>query len=624
MLMAGQHLYEFGTFRLDASERQLSRQDQIVSLTPKAVEALIYLVERRGHTVGKDELIQAIWPETFVEDGSLTQVIWMLRKTLGDTAEGQEIIATIPKRGYRFVAEVREVVPEAEREPPAVLPAAGSARRSRSIFVALSAIGILSAVVLVGLRQFSMLRAKANRRVMLAVLPVQNLSGDAGREYISDGLTEELISQLGNTNPARMGVIARTSSMAYKGTAQRVDQIAKELGVDYVLEASLRQSGDRLRITAQLIRASDQTHLWARDYDRAAGDVVALQNEVAQAVAQQIQVSLIPEEQMRRAAAAPVTPEAYDAYLKGRFFWNKRTPEDMNTAAAFFRQAIHSDPKYAHGYVGLADTYLFQVLWDQLSPSEGVPLARAAAEKSLELDDRLAEAHTTLASIKDEFDWDWRGSEAEYQRALELNPNYATAHHWYAELLAEMGRFEEATAEIKKAQLTDPLSAVIATTLGEMNCRRGHCDKAVEQYGGVLRMYPGFPQAQYLLAEAYARMGMYEKAVAEIDRAEQGAHLGPGWRSVTLAYAAGMSGRSQEALNLIEQIKKETGPQHVDYYLAIVYGALGDKDQAFARLEGALRVRGSDLPSVQADYRLDGLKSDPRYKDLLRRMSFPL
>ena len=429
-----------------------------------------------------------------------------------------------------------------------------------------------------------------------------------------------MIAQLGSLNPQRLGVIARTSSMAYKASAKRVDQIARELGVDYVLETSLRQSTNRLRVTAQLIRASDQTHTWAQDYDVALGDIVALQNDVADAVAGQIQVRLIPEEQARRASILAANPDAHYAYIKGRFFWNKRTLEAMDTALKYFEQAIAADPNYAPGYSGLSDCYQLLAAFGRLKPNEAYPLARAAALKALALDDRLAEAHTSLASIEGDFDWDWFRAEAEYRRAIELNPSYATAHHWFADFLAGLGRLDEATAEIKKALAADPLSPVIAVTLGEMYGRAGQFDRAIAQYRKVLEMYPMFPQAHSLLAETYAYRGMYAEAVAETTMGD------PQWggvEPVTWAYGLAMSGRKTEALRLIPEIKKKSDAQHIDYNLAVVYTALGDNDRAFEGLEGAFRGHDYLLTLVQADFRLANIRSDPRFQDLLRRMKMP-
>jgi len=619
-------LYTFGEFRLDPEQRALFRNDEIVSLTPKAFDTLLLLIQNHGRVLDKDALLKKIWPDTFVEEGSLARNVSVLRKVLEPGLPGQECIENIPKRGYRFVADVRSVQPDAidsisgaaEENLLKVSPSRPIRRFIRNSTLAMTSLLVASGLLLFLWHRYHL--GPRARKVMLAVLPVQNLTGDPEREYISDGLTEEMVAQLGTANPAQLGVIARTSSMAYKRTQKTVSQIGRELGVDYVLESSLRGTGGRMSITAQLIRTSDQTHVWAQVYDRTAKDILAVQDDVARGVSRQIQISLLPEEEVH--AAVAVNPEAYDAYLKGRFYWNKRTREDMSIAENYFHQSIEKDPNYAPGYVGLSDTYQLMVFWSQLAPKEGFGRARAAAEKAVALDGRSAEAHATLASIRETFDWDWTGAESEYRHALDLNPNYATAHHWYAEFLAGHGRFEQASSEINKALELDPLSPAIATTVGEMLCRTGHCEKAVEQYQKVLQMYSGYPQASYLLALAYARLGRYEQAVAQIDRAIAGPNLNPGWASSTRAYAAAVSGRRQEALNLIPHVKKDTEPEFIDYNLATVYAALGDNDRAFANLERARIAHDVTLLLIEADYRLDNIKADPRFKELLHRMNF--
>jgi len=455
--------------------------------------------------------------------------------------------------------------------------------------------------------------------VRLAVLPVQNLTGDSSQDYITDGLTEELIAQLGSMNPDRLGVIARTSSMSYKQTSKSIGQIGKELGVDYALETSLRESSGQLRFTAQLIRTQDQTHLWARNYDRPMSDILALQGELARTVAEEIRVGLPPQVVARLASPRAVRPEAYDAYLKGRFYWNKRTRQDMTTAEGYFQQAIQADPTFAPGYAGLADCYQVMVNLGQLNPSDGFARARAAALKALELDKTLAEAHTSLASIRGDFDWDWQGAEAEYKQALELNTNYATAHHWYGEFLAGVGRYDEAIAEINKAQQVDPLSPVIGVTAGQMYCRAGRCDQGIEQIKKTLEIYPDFEEAHEALAEIYGHQGMYEQALAEFKRALQP----PAGHAFLLAgYAAAKAGHKQEALGSFQRLEKQDS-QHADYYQAIIYSALDNKDQAFASLERARQSHDWFMPYFRADIKLDNLRSDPRYADLFRRMNMP-
>jgi len=621
--MPAGRLYEFGEFRLDATERLLFRANNHVPLPPKAMDILVLLVERRGHLVDKDTLLKEIWPDTFVEEGSLTQNVSVLRKILTEARDGKEMIETIPKRGYRFIAPVREIEPEAPPRPsptgtPAPVKQVSPSWRRRLVWIAAIAVVALTGGGYFLWHHFSPRPTAPSQRIMLAVLPVQNLTGNPEQDYLSDGLTDEMIAQLGNLGPQRLGVIARTSSMAYKKTTKTVDQIGRELRVDYVLETSVRSSGERLRVTAQLIRTRDQTHIWSSSYDRALGDILTLESEAAREVAYQIRLALTPQEEARLAKPRPVNPQAYDAYLKGRFFWNIRTPEAMTSAESYFRQAIQADPNYAPGYAGLADCYQVMVDLDQLRANDGYPRARAAALKALELDKTLAEAHTSLASVKGDFDWDWQGAEAEYKQALELNPNYATAHHWYADFLAGLGRLEEATTEIKRAREIDPLSPVIGVTLGQMYCRAGHCDQGVDEYKKILEMYPAFLQGREALAEAYAQMGRYEKSLAELEQPF------PRRRSVLWGYTLAASGRRREALNLVEELKSETGWEHVDYALAAIYAGLGDNDQAFTSLESARRSRDFWMAYLQTDFKLYSLRSDPRYQDLLRRMNLPV
>ena len=457
-------------------------------------------------------------------------------------------------------------------------------------------------------------------RVMLVVLPVENLTGDPSREYVSDGLTEEIIAQLGGLSPDRLGVIARTSSMVYKGTEKTVAQIGRELHVDYLVESSMRSSGDHLRVTAQLIRVRDQAHLWAEDYDRVWGDVLTFQSEVAREVADAIPLNLTVQERERLASPHAAKPEVYDAYLRGRFFWNQRTEEAMTSAEKYFRQAVEADPAFALAYAGLADCYQVMVNLGQVTPADGFSHARAAALKALELDNRLAEAHTSLASIKGDFDWDWQGAEAEYRQALALSPNYATAHHWYGEFLAGMGRFDEGTVELKKAQELDPLSPVIGVTLGQMYCRAGRCDQAIEQFHKTLEIYPDFGEAHEALAETYGYLGRYEQALEEMDRVRQPPR---GHRELLRGYAYAVAGHRAEALSAIGELQKLPDREYANYSSAIIYAALGDNDHAFARLETARQMHDPYLAYLRADITLEKLHSDPRYRELLRRMNMP-
>jgi TolB-like protein len=353
---------------------------------------------------------------------------------------------------------------------------------------------------------------------MLAVLPFDNLTGDPGQDYFSDGLTEEMIAQLGRTDPQRLGVIGRTSVMHYQHKRESLEQIGRALGVHYVLEGSVRRDAGRVRISAQLIQLRDQTHVWARQYDRELSNLLALQDDIAREIAGEILPALgdpKPSEGGRRTTSSPKTYAAYDLYLRARYFWNKRTGQGFQQAVAHFQQAIDSDPSYPRAYAGLADSYALMSSYSLAPATQLIPRARAAAIRALELDEGLAEAHTSLALIALNYDWDWQAAESGYRRAIQLDPNYATAHHWYAELLAFQGRFDEALAESERARQLDPLSLIIATDRGVILYYARQYDRAIEQLRAVLDMDPNFARG-HIIMNAYVEKGMFEEALAEV------------------------------------------------------------------------------------------------------------
>jgi TolB-like protein/DNA-binding winged helix-turn-helix (wHTH) protein/Tfp pilus assembly protein PilF len=622
MSQQAQPVYEFGPYRLNPAQQLLLEGKNRIPLTSKAFQTLLVLVEAHGQVVTKEELLQKVWPGTFIEEATLAQNVFTLRKQLRDDGKDSVYIQTIPKRGYRFVAPVGLQEIGSNRNPAADVPRPASAQvswRTRPI-----ALMLILLLIVAGIAGYWLIRARTSvavptSRLRLAVLPVQNLTGDATQDYISEGLTEEVITELGNLNPERLRVIARTSSMAYKQSNKTVQEIAHELGVDYVLESSLREGSGQVRFTTQLIRTQDQTHVWAHNYDRPMADALALQVELAKAVADEIRVELRPQAEARLASRRPTQPEAYDAYLKGRFFWNKRTPESMKIALTYFQRATEADPNFALAYTGLADTYQIMVNLAQIDPEKGFSRARAAAQKALELDNSLAEAHTSLASIKGDFDWDWTGAEAEYQQALELNSNYATAHHWYGEFLAGLGRFDDAMAEIQKAYELDPLSPVIGVTLGQMYCRKGQCAQGIEQLQKTLEIDPGFSEAHEALSEIYGHLGNFEQALAELERGQSTAE-----HQVFLrGYAAARAGRETEAQAALRQFQTQPSLQHRDYYLAILYTVVRNKDQAFVHLERARQSHDSFMPYFRAEFVLESLRSDPRYAKLSKQMNMP-
>jgi TolB-like protein/Tfp pilus assembly protein PilF len=462
-------------------------------------------------------------------------------------------------------------------------------------------------------------------RVMLAVLPFENFTGDAGQEYFSDGLTEEMISQLGDLDPAHLGVIARTSVMHYKHSQESIPQIGKDLGVQYVIEGSVRRDSERVRITAQLIQVKDQSHLWAREYDRDLGHLLELQGEIAREVANEIEFSLSghrPIEAARETAAPALEPksyEAYDLYLKGRYFWNKRTEEGFRQAADYFQQVIDKDPNYGRAYAGLADTFTLMSTWYIGPQSELMPKARTAALRALQLDESLAEAHASLALIKENYDYDWPGSEKEFRRAIQLGPQYATAHQWYAESLSWQGRFQEAFAESEQARRLDPLSLIIATDYGSILYYSRQYDSALKQCRSVLELDPNFRHARGLMIPSYSQLGKYNEALNEINRWAAGEQSPWVWASRAAVYSR--LGRAEEARREVAKIERLPASRaDRTPTLLIAYAGTGQKERAIELLQRAYSEHSNAVVQIKVDPMYDSIRDDPRFKDLLRRI----
>ncbi len=459
----------------------------------------------------------------------------------------------------------------------------------------------------------------------LAVLPLENLSGDPQQDYFADGMTEALITDLAQIRSLR--VISRTSVMQYKGSRKPLPEVARALHVDAVVEGSVLRSGERVRITAQLIQARTDRHLWAKTYERDLRDVLALQSEVASAIAQEVKVKLTPQEQVRMASSRPVDREAYEAYLKGSYFWNKRTPEGLTKATEFFQQAIEKDPGYALAYAGLAESYFALSFYGDVAPKQYFPRVKEAATKALEIDDTLAEAHASLASTLTFYDWDWPSAEREFRRALELNPSYAMGHRAYASYLSAMGRHREAIAEAKRAQELDPLSLDVNTMAGRCFYHARQYDQAIEQYRRALEIDPNFTIAHQFSGKAYAQKGMYREALAELQEAgavykEAGAGYTEPLSVIGLVYA--VSGRPGQAQHVLEELKAIRKQKYVPPWSIVrVYAGLGQKDQAFAWLEKGFQERDNRLIWLKVDPMFDNLRCDPRFADLLRRLRFP-
>jgi TolB-like protein/DNA-binding winged helix-turn-helix (wHTH) protein/Tfp pilus assembly protein PilF len=624
MLEQEKIVYEFGPYRLDCGQNLLFRNDQVIPLAPKAAEMLLVLVENHGQLVEKEELMKAIWPDTFVEEANLTVHVSALRKLFQDASHPEGYIETVPRRGYRFVAAVHECTAGngeisrvvATRQPEIVAPRPRPSR-ARLLVAGLCAITLLAAGFV--LKGKARLFGPAPRQIhSVAVLPLQNLSGDPSQEYLADGLTEALVTDLAQVRSLR--VISRTSTMAYKGTKKKLPEIARELNVDAVVEGSVMRSGDQVQVTAQLVEAPTDTHLWAETYEGRPRDLLQLQKRMAQAIVHEVRATLTPDEQKRQSSFRPLDSEAYDLFLKGRFYCNKRSLQGFEKAVEYLTESVQKDPNFALAYAGLADAYMLRGL--TTSPSANFPEAEKAALKALELDENLGEAHTSLGAIRVFHDWDWAGAEKEFKRGIELSPNYATGHHWYSTLcLYFLGRSEEALGELRIAKELDPLSLAIDTDFASTYQATGQFDKAIELYRQIIEMDRTFAPVHYALGVAYEKKGMYREAMIEYREGDQLAgakELMP----ETLGRIRTNSDYQRAVrwqLALAKQRSKQPGFWRYDD-LARLYARLGEKDLAFSALRTAVEQRDPLVIFLKIDGQYDSLRSDPRIDPLLRRI----
>jgi TolB-like protein/Flp pilus assembly protein TadD len=473
-------------------------------------------------------------------------------------------------------------------------------------------------------RHFRSAPSVAQGKVMLAVLPFQNLTGDPGEDYVSDGFTEEMIHQLGRLNRAQLGVIARTSVMTYKGSHKPVDRIARELHVNYVLEGSVRKTADGLRISTDLIRAQDQTQLWAHEYDRPLGDLVALQGEVAQSVAEEIQIQLTPRAKANLAAARRVNSDAYRYYLQGRFFWNMRSGENLIRAVNAFDQATRQDPGYAPAYAGLADAYNMLIFYGYSFGPQTIPKAKAAALKAVELDASLAEAHASLGYIYFMWEWNWAAAEQEFQRAIELDNSYASAHHWYALYLAALGRRDESLSQIEQARELDPLSLIVSTASAYISYFARRNDEAATQCEDVLQRDPNFMVAHAVLGLTDEARLDFPKAIAEFQKAIQLSGGRPFGYLDYLGHAYAVSGKRAEAEAILAEIHARTNPADTASFSGIgTLIGLGEKELALKAIDKGFAKGAEDMMWLKVDPRVDPLRDDPRFQSLLQRADFP-
>src|ERR1700677_1663250 len=635
------NLYEVDEFRLDAQSRVLKRGGPTVALTPKAFDVLLFLIQNAGRIVTKDELMKAVWPDSFVEESNLTQTIFMVRKALDETADRRYIL-TVQGQGYRFLVpvteaernapeiEARVAVADARSVPEIQLDSHGrGARHWRTVVIASATVAlVLIAVYVIWPWRSRRGPAEQPGRIMIAVLPFENFTGDPGQEYFSDGLTEEMISQLGDLDPAHLGVIARTSVMHYKHSQESIPQIGKDLGVQYVIEGSVRRDSERIRITAQLIQVKDQSHLWAREYDRDLSHLLELQEEISREIAGEIEFSLsgrrsieANRQQPPASATTASSYEAYDLYLKGRYFWNKRTGDGFRQAADYFQQAIDKDPNYGRAYAGLADTFALMSTWYAGPQNELMPKARSAALRAIALDEGLAEAHASLALIRENYDYDWRGAEREFRRAIQLDPQYATAHQWYAEFLSWQGRFEDAYTESERARRLDPLSLIIASDYASILYNSRQYDKAAKQWGSVLELDPNFELARESMIPVYLQQGRYDDATEEVNRLAKRVQ-GP-W---TLAWEVAVysrAGRVEKARRALRKLELTPGSWPIRTpTLLLAYSGMSEKERVIDLLQRAYSDHSNAVVEIKVDPMYDSIRNDSRFQELMRRLNF--
>jgi TolB-like protein/DNA-binding winged helix-turn-helix (wHTH) protein/Flp pilus assembly protein TadD len=626
----------FGVFELDLRAGELRKHGLRVRLQEQPFQILAMLLEHPGEVVTREELQKKLWPaDTFVDfDHGLNKAISKIREALGDSAESPRFVETVARRGYRFLAEIKPADASSVRSPELatqlhVQPGSGDhadllGKPAKPKQLLPSLVWKISAFVLflltASLAAWKLHSWNRPSPVIrsLAVLPLESLSSDASQDYFAEGMTDELISDLGQISALR--VISRTSVMVYKHARKPLPQIARELNVDAVVEGTVLRSGDRVRITAQLIEASTDKHLWSESYEGELRDTLALQSKVARAIADQIRINLNPQELAALKTVKVVNPQAYESYLKGRYFWNKRTADGLKAALAYFNQAIEEDAKYAQAYSGLADTYALLGDWQYavMTPKEAFPKAKAAAIKALELDSTLGEAHNSLAFCLDGFDWDFDAAGREFRRAMELNPGYATAHHWYAWHLALVGNYDEAVAEMRKAENLDPLSLIINADLAELLVLAHSYDESIGQSHKTIEMDPNFALAHNQLAQAYLEKHMNEEAVAELRKAVQLSGGSPTCiASLARAYAA--SGEKAEAVKLLNDLKKRSSSGYSGASeIAVIYVSLGDSAQAMSWLERSYEERFNPGALLRPGF--DPLRSDPRFQNLVRRI----
>ena len=657
-------------FELDLRPRRLRRGSHVLKLERIPLEILILLLEHPGEIVSRETIVARVWGnDVFLDtDNSIRGAIRKVRQALKDDSETPRFIQTVTGRGYRFIAPI---VPPAEEQateptkPEASLvltdtqsfvseadsglqggslglmdqdqertagqvqgneTARGGVRRRARTWL-FGGLGSLAVVSILSVLAFwgwggSRVPAVLQRKTVLAVLPFDNLSRDPDQEFFSEGLNDEMIVQVGKLSRERLTVIARSSVTKYKGSKLTAKEIGRELNADYLVQGSVRRSSDRVRITVQLIQAQNQTDLWTESYDRELKDVLAVQDSVVRSIASQIHITLTAEEKTRLANSRQIPPDAYLAYLKGRYYWNKRTGDSLQRAEQYFQQAIDSDPAYAAAYSGLADCNSGLAWHGFKAPADALPKAYSAARKAVEIDPQSAEAHASLGLVLSHR-WDWAGAEAEFTRALELEPQYANAHHWYGDYLSIRSRHGEALAEAKHALELDPLNLMISTWVGLRYYIAGDYSRAIDQNRNSVELDPNFAAAHLLLGEDYRGAGLHNEAVNELKKAANLSGDSPLY-TAQVAVALAVAGRTGDALRIAQELETLPRKRYVSPYgLAQIYAASNKNEDTFKWLQAAYEDHAVWMGYLAVDPIFDRYRSDERFKDLLRRVGLP-
>ena len=634
--------YEFGEFRIDTLRMLLMRRDgEIISLPPKAFDVLRIMITSDGRVVTKDELLNEAWAGTIVEEGNLTQAISVLRKALGETRSDHRYIVTVPGIGYRFVAGVHEVSAGAQQfsdettVPTATSPVAPTFPSNQPTdtknnhqlrwFVLVPALLLAAFGVYFVYSLWTMPRAPLPANVAevksVAVLPFENLGQNVEDEYLGVGIADALITNLSNIK--RVAVRPTSAVTSYAKSKPPLPTIGSSLKVDALLDGRVQRSGDRIRVTVQLVRAGDGVPMWADTFEDRFTNIFAVQDSIARRVTEALTLKLSGEEQGLVFKRLTQNATAYEAYLRGRFFWNKRTGESLQKSITYFEEAVRLDPEFALAYAGLAESYVLMNIYGSEYHRDAFPKAREAAQKALSLNNGLANAHTALALVKLEYEYDWAGAEESYHTAIELNPNYATAHHWYAEYLSFVGRFDESIKHIERAFELDPQSLVINTVRGYPYMRSGRCDSAIGYFKKTLEMEPKFPLAHFYLGKCYVEQKQFSEGVKEQLAAISASGESAAFvAALSFAYAA--SENKQEASALLNKLKEASRRSYVSpYSMATVYAGLGETDEAFKWLDKAYDDRDYQLPTLKNDIHFAHLRNDRRFATLLERIGFP-